>query len=74
MGGMHGMMRVFEEAFDQFEKGRLELKVWEAINRQYSSYLAAPVFSTYWDMRKAHYHEDFQAYVGEMKRSAYALD
>jgi hypothetical protein len=73
LGGLHGVVRIFEEAFDQHRQGRLSSDYWEAINRQYSSLFSASVYQKYWEMRRAWYHEGFQQYVDNMVLTEYEL-
>ena len=39
--GIQRIFRVWEEAYGQHLRGRLDAEIWEAMIRQYSSYLAA---------------------------------
>lgn len=73
VAGVHGIFRVFEEAHTQHELGRLETKLWEAMNRQYSSYMAAQAFRKYWEMRKHHYNQAFQAYVDQLQATEWKV-
>ena len=67
VAGVHGIFRVFEEAYNQHALGRLDRNLWDAMNRQYASYLAAPAFQKYWEMRGYQYNQDFQDYVGQLQ-------
>jgi hypothetical protein len=67
VAGVHSIFRVFEEAYNQHVLGRLDQKIWDAMNRQYAAYLAAPAFRKYSDMRGYQYNEDFQGYVGQIQ-------
>jgi len=72
-GGLHGLIRLFEEAFLQYKQKRLDPGLWDAINRQYSSLLSDPVYKRYWEMRGDWYHQEFRQYVDDMGRTAYQL-
>ena len=67
VAGVHGIFRVFEEAYNQHQLNRLDRNIWDAMNRQYASYLAAPAFQKYWEMRGYQYNQDFQDYVGQLQ-------
>ena len=67
IAGVHGIFRVFEEAYIQHSLGRLDTNLWDAMNHQYASYLAAPAFRKYWDIRGYQYNADFQEYVAKLK-------
>ncbi len=73
LGGLHGLIRLFEEAFFQHQQKRLTPGLWDAINRQYSSLFSSPVYKKYWEMRCAWYHEEFQQYVDSLNRTGYQL-
>ena len=67
VAGVHGIFRVYEEAFHQNQANRLDHNIWAGMNRQYSSYLAAPAFQRYWEMRGYQYSDDFQEYVDKLE-------
>ena len=73
LAGVHGIFRVFEEAYLQHTQGRLDRILWDAMNRQYASFLAAPAFRKYWDMRGFQYTERFQDYVGQIRATDWGL-
>lgn len=73
VAGVHGIFRVFEEAYNQHHAGRLDQNLWEGMNRQYASYIAAPAFRKYWDMRGYQYSQDFQKYVNELVPTQWAV-
>ena len=63
------MFRLWEEAFIQNEQGRLENRVWEGINSQYSAYLSYSVLSRVWELRRSHFDKSFQRFVQSTERS-----
>jgi len=63
LGGILPMLRLWEEAFIQHEQGRLERRIWEGINSQYSSYLNYGVVSKSWELRGQHFDRKFQDHV-----------
>ena len=73
IAGVHGIFRVFEEAFGQSRLRRLDENLWDAMNRQYSSYMAAPAFRKYWELRSDHYNQEFQDYVERLEPTKWAV-
>jgi hypothetical protein len=73
VASLHGPTRLFEEAYDQFRKRRLESHLWAAVNRQFSALFSAPAYQEYWKLRKDYCHEDFQTYVDEMIKTGWKL-
>lgn len=53
--------------------GRLDSRVWNAMISLYSSYLSAPGFSVFWELRKQHYDPEFRQFVDKMSRSSWSL-
>ena len=64
ISGLYPILRVWEEAYIQFEKGRLEERLWVAMNSQFCSYLAYPAFNRVWNLRHQHFDKKFQEFVG----------
>ena len=71
--GIQRIFRVWEEAYGQHLQGRLDGDIWEAMIRQYSSYLAAPGFQRVWELRRSYYNNEFRKFVDELPRSEYRL-
>ncbi|MEJ2128216.1 MAG: hypothetical protein P8X81_05180 [Woeseiaceae bacterium] len=71
--GMQRIYRLWEEAYHQHTAGRLDARVWNAMVSLYSSYLAAPGFSVFWELRKQHYDAEFREYVDALPRSSWSL-
>ena len=67
--GIYPILRVWEEAFIQYENGRLEERVWVGINSQYASYLGYPSVARVWDLRKSHFDQSFQDMVQKLERT-----
>lgn len=57
------MLRLWEEAFIQNDKGRLEDRVWDGINSQCSAYFNYAAFSKIWEVRGSHFDSEFQAHA-----------
>jgi hypothetical protein len=73
IAGVHAIFRVFEEAFHQNRLNRLDKNIWEAMNRQYSSYMASPAFRKYWKLRGDHYNQEFRDYVAQLEPTSWDL-
>ncbi len=71
--GIQRIFRVWEEAYLQHLRRRLDADIWEAMIRQYSSYLAAPAFQRVWEMRRRYYNDAFRKFVDELPRTEYTL-
>ena len=71
--GMQRIYRLWEEAYHQHAAGRLDPRVWNAMVSLYSSYLSAPGFSVFWELRKQHYDAEFRAFVDDLPRSSWSL-
>lgn len=69
--GVLPMIRLWEEAYIQNDKGRLENQYWEGINCQYSSYLDLPAFARVWKLRGKHFDKNFQNFVNSSTKSEY---
>lgn len=67
------ILRVWEEAYGQHIAGRLDLQIWEAMGRQYSSVMAAPAFQIVWNLRKDYFSESFREFVDASPRTEYKI-
>lgn len=57
------MLRVWEEAYFQFDSGRLDEEIWETMVAQYSELVAMPEMQKYWALHKHVYAKRFSAFV-----------
>lgn len=57
------MIRVWEEAYFQFDSGRLDEEIWETMVAQYSELMAMQIMPKYWEFHKHLYAKRFSAYV-----------
>jgi hypothetical protein len=71
--GVQGVFRVWEEAYYQHIAGRLDANLWEAMLREYSSYLSAPGFFFVWQLRKNYHNDEFRNFVEALPRSEYEI-
>jgi hypothetical protein len=67
------MIRLWEEAFIQNEKGRLEDRVWDGINSQCSAYFNYAAFSRIWEVRGNHFDSKFQTHANSAAKSESGL-
>jgi len=68
LSGLIPMLRLWEEAFIQNEKRRLEDRVWKGINSQYSDYFMYAAFNKTWTLRGKHFDSKFQAHVNHIAK------
>ena len=70
---VQGLLRVWEEAFFQFQEDRLDNRVWDSMVAQYSDWMSSRGFQRVWEIRKHTYNPDFQKYVNELDFGEYRL-
>ena len=70
---LNPVIRVLEEAYDQYTQGRFDEEKWNGMVRQYSSYLSAPCFQQVWKVRRVHYQENFRSFVDGMEKPGYVI-
>jgi len=67
ISGLQRVFRVWEEAYIQFEEGRLEPRIWDSMVQQYASYLSMPPFQNVWELRGRYFDKAFQEFVNELR-------
>lgn len=60
---MHGILRVWEDAYYQYGEQRLDSRLWNAMVVQFSGYFSLPGVRRVWEIRKQAYSEDFRNFV-----------
>ena len=65
------VLKVWEEAFFQYEAGRLDQRVWEPMERQFNAYMSTIPFTRVWEIRKNAFDTEFQSYVESGERREY---
>ncbi len=65
------MFRVWEEAFYQYQRGRLENAMWISMSMQYSDFMAVATFEKVWALRRHVFSEQFRAYVDNIDAGEY---
>ena len=73
ISGLYPILRIWEEAYFQYEQGRLDERVWAGINSQYTSYLSYPAMSKIWKLRRKHFDSEFQNFVDNVERTELEL-
>lgn len=68
LSGILPSLRLWEEAYIQNEQGRLENRVWDGINSQYSEYLSYPGIRRIWEIRSKHFDRKFQSHVNNLEK------
>jgi hypothetical protein len=67
------ILRVGEEAYIQYEEGRLEQRMWEPIAKQYAAYLSIPAFARVWEIRRQNYDTNFSQFMDDLERPELTL-
>ena len=65
--------RSWEEAYIQNEGGRLEPRIWNTINRFYTTIFAAPSFQQVWSIRKDQFDDIFREFVDNLELKDYKV-
>jgi hypothetical protein len=65
--------RVWEDAFYQFQAGRLDEHHWRSMEKQYSALLNWPGVQKVWDLRRDFFTPDFMQYVDTVERHPHPL-
>ena len=65
--------RVWEEAYLQYEAGRLDQRVWEPMSRQFNGYMSLTPFQHIWELRKQYFDDEFQSFVESGERDEYIV-
>ena len=68
---IQALFRVWEEAYEQHLRGRLDADMWEAMTRQYAGNMGAPAFRRVWEIRKDGFRDSFRKYIDELPRVEY---
>lgn len=69
--GVQGVFRVWEEAYYQHVAGRLDEHLWEAMLREYSTYMSAGGFDFVWQLRKEGHNDSFRRFVDGLPKPEY---
>jgi hypothetical protein len=67
------VFRVCEEAFIQFELGRLDRRYWNGIERETKIMMSLPSVRKFWSMRHYLFDEAFQRYVSSLPETDWDL-
>jgi len=68
---LDALFRAYEDAFFQARSGLFDETLWQACPRSLPDFLAAPGITTWWDIRKGWYSQEFQVYVDQVKGSGH---
>ena len=61
------IFRVWEEAYMQFEAGRLDPRMWDSMVRQFCGYLSLAPMLRIWTIRKEYFDDRFRIFVDELE-------
>ncbi len=68
---VQAVFRVWEDAFYQYDLGRLDPGIWNAMLVQFSGYLSLPGVLRVWEIRKQAYNQRFREFVDGTQARAY---
>ena len=66
-------LRLWEEAYHQHRRGRLDDEIWQAMVDQYAAFLAAASIAHVWEIRENHFTPGFRKFVATVKRTELAF-
>jgi hypothetical protein len=61
-----GGLKVCEEAFYQYQQGRLDDYYWSGMVQQLKDMMSLGAISDIWDMRRHQFGEDFRSFMGDL--------
>ena len=73
MSCMQRNLRVWEEAYGQYRRGRLEEEVWIAMDKQYRALMGSRSGQWAWGLRKEFFADSFREYVESSETIEYKL-
>ena len=65
------LFRAWEEAFIQYDEGRLDQRSWNAMMKYYVKLMGMPATQYAWNLRKSYLDEEFAAFVDEQPLEEY---
>ncbi len=65
------ILRVWEGAFYQYRKKRLEERTWKAMLTQWTDFIAIDGVRKVWELRRHAYADDFRSFVDSLEGGAY---
>lgn len=68
---VQAVFRVWEDAFYQYDGGRLDPRIWNSMLAQFSGYLSLPGVRRVWEIRKQAYNERFREFVDRTEPRPY---
>jgi len=73
MSCMQRNLRVWEEAYVQYSKGRLDHDIWRAMDRQYTSLFSSRAGKWAWSLRNEFYIDSFRGHVEALNEIEYRI-
>jgi hypothetical protein len=67
-------LKVLEEAHEQYNQGRFDESMWQALVTQYSFFLSAPALEEIWKQRRGHFNPSFRDFVDGLDKTDYGID
>lgn len=65
------MFRVWEEAFMQYQAGRLEERIWQSMLSQFLGYMSLLPFEKVWELRRNYFDPEFAEFVDCLEKTSY---
>ena len=73
LAGLQRFLRLWEEAFHQYNDGRLDSKIWNVMVKQYASFISMPAMNRIWQLRKDYYDPEFREFVENLAKTEYKI-
>ena len=74
IGFVSNIFRIWEEAYLLHEAGRLDLRIWQTMLRQFNGYLGIKPFAEVWAIRKQYFDDEFREFVDSQAREEYEFE
>lgn len=67
------ILRVWDEAYYQYQEGRLDERTWTAMLAQWTDFLAVDGVRKVWELRKHTYTDAFRIFVDSLEGGSYSI-
>lgn len=67
------LFKLYENAYYQLIRGRLDNYVWQGLETQLTDYLATSGVNAVWGLRKHQFGQEFAGYMDKLEPTEYAL-
>ena len=66
-------LRSFEDAYFQWQEGRLEEEIWRGLLTPLVDVKSTPAFDRFWKIRRHHFRAEFADYLGALDAGKYSF-